>query len=359
MSTFTTHYNLEKPDYLSARFDIPYNRNLDDLDGIVYILQQSVDNPVPVAYSDYSPQLVAPTYLEGRIFYDGNTHSLSYYNDQDMKLDIGMEEIIRVYNDTLVAIPNATPVYVVPGVVTNGVPHVELASADTYPHANVPGLTTHIINPGQEGFITHAGIVGGDFSAYALGDRLFLSDTVPGEMIPESAGLPDIVTILGQVTDNGTDGKMIVKITSLVEVPTVVGYLNDGAVPASITTTPVDIDNYTSSGNIVSFIDPLLGYVGVPTSGIYRVTINMALLIGTPENTLKELDVEIRKTDETVIHTFRQSLPKNAESASVSLSAPFSGVAGETFKIVVYSDITIAGVTANLMAFDIESINIR
>lgn len=111
--------------------------------------------------AEFTPQ-TDPGAGEGQIFYDSATHSLSVKNDQEMTLNLGAEEIIRVYNGSGSVIPNATPVKIIGAV--NDLPNIAPAQADTFSGAVVPGITTHEIASGAEGFITHAGTLGGSIS---------------------------------------------------------------------------------------------------------------------------------------------------------------------------------------------------
>jgi len=294
-----------------------------------------------------------PTVAEGKVFYDQNKHALSVYSDVDMTLNLGQEEIIRVLNNSGAVIPNATPVYVTGA--SGGLPTIDLAQANLYSTASVPGVTTHEILNGEEGFITHAGTTGGDFSTFAVGDLLYVSETVAGEMVTVA---PDIVTKLGFVVDNTADGSMIVKIASLVQLPNVIGYMSGGAVPGTISTTITDIDTYTTSGNIVSTINAAAGTINTPSTGTYRLGVNLNIAF-TPENSLKVLTIHLTESDNTPVLTFNQTLSKNTESASFVISVPFDATSGKVAKLRISSDDDITGVTADLMSFDIESINIR
>jgi len=294
-----------------------------------------------------------PSVAEGKVFYDADKHALSVYSDVDMTLNLGQEEVIRVLNNSGSGIPNATPVYVTGA--SGGLPTIGLAQANLYSTASVPGMTTHEIPNGEEGFVTHAGTLGGDFSAFAIEDFLYVSETVAGGMVTVA---PDIVTKLGFVVDNTVDGSMIVKIANLVQLPNVIGYMSNGAVPGTISTTITDIDTYTNSGNIVSIISAAAGTINTPSTGTYRLGVNLNIAF-TPENSLKVLTIHLTESDNTPVLTFNQTLSKNTESASFVISVPFDATSGKVAKLRISSDDDITGVTADLMSFDIESINIR
>jgi len=72
----------------------------DATEGVTGLEGKVTDLESPLSV-DYTPQGTAPSHKEGRVFYDNNSHALSYYNDvDDMTLNIGQEVIVRVHNAT-------------------------------------------------------------------------------------------------------------------------------------------------------------------------------------------------------------------------------------------------------------------
>ena len=319
--------------------------------------KQDIGAPLaPLELIDFIPSSLAPTPLEGRVYYDLDKHALSVFSDVDMTLNLGQEEIIRVINDSGSTIVNARAVYVTGTL--NGLPTIELAIADSFPTSRVAGVTTHEILDGQEGFITYAGSLGGNFSGLQLTEALYLSDTIPGGFTNTP---PDIVTKMGVVTLADPDGKMQVKIANHVQLPTTIGYMNNGAIgvlPVTIGTTQVPIANYTNSGSIVTVIDATAGTIATPTTGTYRLSATFNITFTDVANNSGTLTLHIMKE---AVEAFSVSfgIPKNVESANVTVSAPNDVTAGDVYHLEVSSTTDLAVQTINASSFDVESINIR
>lgn len=133
-------------------------------------------------YVDF-PAIAPPTYLEGRVFYDTNNKSFSYYNDEaDVTVNIGQENVIRVRNTTGVTITNGQAVYI-SGAQGVNLPLVSLAKADALDTSRCIGLAAHDIENNTNGYITTLGLVGDlNTSAFTAGDPLFLSTTTAGAL---------------------------------------------------------------------------------------------------------------------------------------------------------------------------------
>ena len=131
------------------------------------------------AYMNYTPT-TAPSYLEGRVFYDSTAKTLCYYNDNSqMTVNIGQEEIVRVRNQTGATIPNGTVVYI--NGATGNTPTIAKALATSFSTADIIGVTTTDITNNGFGYATINGLVNGlDTSAFTEGDAVFLSATTLG-----------------------------------------------------------------------------------------------------------------------------------------------------------------------------------
>ena len=132
-----------------------------------------------VIAENFTP-VTAPTYLEGKVFYDTDAKTLAYYNDNSqMTVNIGQEQIVRVRNQTGATIANGTVVYV--NGATGNTPTIAKAIATSFTTSDIIGVTTtEILNNGF-GYVTISGLVNGlDTSAFAEGDAVFLSATTAG-----------------------------------------------------------------------------------------------------------------------------------------------------------------------------------
>lgn len=151
---------------------------------------------------------------EGMLFYDYNSHSLAYYNDDDdVTVNIGQEQLIRVYNATGNALEDGKVVYI-SGAETSW-PTANLAVASNKVQVNsVIGLTTSHIEPNSFGYVCTAGLVNGlDTSAYAVGTDLYLSATIPGEYTNIPPLQPNYELQVAKVIHSGVDdGRLLVKV---------------------------------------------------------------------------------------------------------------------------------------------------
>ena len=150
-----------------------------------------------------------PSWEEGRVFYDNTEHTLAYYNDNSgMTVNIGQEQIVRVYNGTGSDIINGQVVYLDGS--HGNTPQVFLANA-VYTNDNCDKIlgiaTTDIPSTGNKiGYVTTMGIVheidvGTD--VYTEGDNIFL-DVIDGKFSKTSPEKPNHIVDLGIVT--GTRG---------------------------------------------------------------------------------------------------------------------------------------------------------
>lgn len=167
------------------------------------------------SYIDLNTAPSNPTNVEGRLFYDNQQKSLSYYNESDMTLQIGQESVIRVYNQTGSAISDGKAVYITGPSSANGFPSVALANAAIYDSSEVIGITTTTIANSGYGYVTATGKVNGlDTHLIAEGSEIYLSATDPGGWSTTAPASPAAPVRLGIVSNSDiTDGSILVDIT--------------------------------------------------------------------------------------------------------------------------------------------------
>lgn len=136
------------------------------------------------SYEDFS-SIVAPTYTEGRVFYDSTQKTLAYYNDVTNNLvHVGQEVQVKVINNTGSTIPIGSPVYVTSTSSGQIYPNVALAKADVQATSAVLGLTTQAITNGSIGYVATVGILQPcNTGAFAVGDVLYLSPYSAGQLM--------------------------------------------------------------------------------------------------------------------------------------------------------------------------------
>jgi hypothetical protein len=155
----------------------------------------------------------APSWKEGRLFYDSGSGALAFYNwEQDVTLNIGQEQWLRARNQTGTLIANGTVVRLVGAVGDR--PTVEPAQAtdqtNTLSVSNeIIGMATHDIENGTDGFVTTFGLVNGvNTSAFNAGDILWVSQSA-GQITNIAPAPPFDRTFVGIVTRKNTNNGSI------------------------------------------------------------------------------------------------------------------------------------------------------
>jgi len=186
----------------------------------------TLNNPTISDYTAYTPT-TAPSYAEGRVFYDSSAHTLNYYNDNSqMSLNIGQEQIVRVRNQTGSTIVNGSVVYI--SGATGQTPLITKAIATSYTTADVIGVTTTDITNNGFGYVTISGTVNDlDTSAFSDGAAVYLSASVAGTFTATEPTTPNYSIQVGVITySNNVHGKLLVAIqTKSVEVQHIIGTL--------------------------------------------------------------------------------------------------------------------------------------
>jgi hypothetical protein len=160
---------------------------------------------VEVLQFDTTP--VVGSYSEGKLYYDEVWHTLSAQIGRDVTLQIGQEELRRIYNDTGSQINNARAVYT-NGVYTGAEPYVAtvaLAQSNSISTYWCLGLATQDIPNHEYGFITVRGHVNDiDTSSFSDGDVLYLSSTAAGELTTTIPDPPNYKVRVGRIIKAAT-----------------------------------------------------------------------------------------------------------------------------------------------------------
>ena len=162
------------------------------------------------------------TFAEGKLYYDKDWKTLSTDIDTDVSLQIGQEDLRRVYNNTASQISNGQPVYT-NGVYSGGTPNVvtiDLAKADVSTTSFALGVATQDIPSYSYGFITVRGTVNKvktDYAGWAAGDVLYLSDSTAGSLTNVIPSSPSLKVRIGRVITVGdaTTGAINVRINAI------------------------------------------------------------------------------------------------------------------------------------------------
>ena len=231
--------------YTTARHDSDFDARLSGGTGVSVSsgevsIGQSVGTTDNVTFADITADTVkslnyiefdgtAPSYTEGRLWYDSANGALAMYGDEnDITLQVGQETYIRVYNNTGATIVNGTPIYYTGSV--NGFVTVAPADASDSAKWNTKGVATHDIENDSYGYCTAFGKISGiDTSNLTAGDMVFLD--VGGGFTSNSPTYPNYPMCLGAclVSDSADGVVLITPQAHTVEEFRVVGSIYSGA----------------------------------------------------------------------------------------------------------------------------------
>jgi cytoskeletal protein CcmA (bactofilin family) len=153
-------------------------------------------------------------FREGALWYDPFHKNLNYYTDFDHPIEIGMQMIERVYNNTGVEIAKGKPLYYSGNYINDSgqeSPLVALADATDAAKYNVQGLSAEAIPNASYGQIIVSGVVDKiDTSSLSAGDNFFLGLT-PGAIQNAAPSYPNFPMCLGWVIiSDPNNGKVII-----------------------------------------------------------------------------------------------------------------------------------------------------
>ena len=154
------------------------------------------------------------TFNEGAVWYDPYHKNLNYYADIDHPIEVGMQMVERVYNDTGSTIIKGKPLYYSGNRVdTAGIesPTVALANATSATKYNVQGLAGEDIANGAYGLAVVAGVIDGfDTSGLNAGANFFVG-LEDGAVQNAAPSYPNYPMCLGWVIkSDASDGKVII-----------------------------------------------------------------------------------------------------------------------------------------------------
>jgi hypothetical protein len=226
-------------------------------------------NPTISNYENFTPT-TAPTYSEGRVWYDSSEKALAYYNDSSsIAVHISQDLIFKVINNTGSTIPNGSPVYVTGTSSGQTYPNVALAKADVAATSAVIGLTNGAIANGAIGYVTSQGTIDNvNTGSFTVGQVLYLSPYSAGQLMNTIPPTGITVQVGVATFINSSTGHIYVKQTTPL------------AVPASIITGTLGVSNGGTGATT------LTGYVkGSGTSALTASgTIPTTDLSGTVSN---------------------------------------------------------------------------
>ncbi len=341
----TNELRLDQMDVLNDNQDAAISTNVANI--------ALLTTPLKIDFEDVTGS--EPAWSPGQAYYAGGTFNIHGEYD-GVTLQLGQEQYIKVSNATGATIPNGKPVYAIG--VSGGFPSIGLAQADTFEKSRVIGITTLDIPTGGTGLVTIIGSVSDiNTSGLVVGSLLYLSSTEAGGYT-ETA--PDIATALGSVlVSDMTTGKMFVKVNNHIVLPTVFATMSGGdTVSGTIPVGYETIDAYTTGSQLAMPINQGLGTINVPTTGIYRATINGSITFNDSGNQQETIYIGINNGTNTV-GEIPTVVSKNAEGVSFYPSILFDGIANVTYHLEIRASKELTNAVFALMSFEIESTHIR
>jgi len=221
---------------------------------------------------DFDTITGSPAYLEGRLFYDNVDKALAYYNDVNgVTVNIGQENLVRVYNNTGSTIFNGKVCYI------NGAfgefPTVALAKADSLTTSqSTLGICTADIPDSTYGYITTDGLVH-DVNTFGMsaGAPLYLSAATAGEFTTTAPLQPNYAIIVGYVTKvDASTGVVYVHIDRLPWFPN--GEIRLTAASTALPTTPTIFTSPSVITQQGMSYDNATGVLTINVSGSYALS---------------------------------------------------------------------------------------
>lgn len=229
---------------------------------------------------------VAPSYLEGVIFYDsGAKGPAAYFETSAVTMNIGQETWVRTRNETGTTISNGRPVYLNSS--KSGLPTIALATATSEAASLCIGLATMDIANSGIGYVTIAGVVNTiNTISFSAGASLFLS-TAGGTLTTTAASAPNFRSPVGVVVvSDTTAGSILVR--------TDAGRLGNGTSNQFLTIDPTGLSQeYKTltgqSGIAISFVTGTATW-GINVGAGLAVSGNTIISTGTGAGTVTQIN---------------------------------------------------------------------
>lgn len=304
-------------------------------------------NPV-FDYVRFNTTADTPVHEEGLLFYDDQDHSLVYYNEnQNVSVNLGREELIRVYNNNSHDLVDGDVVYI--NGATNGWPTVYRANASSrQTSSSTIGLVTAPIAVGDYGYVCVSGVVRDvDTSMYTEGTVLYL-DTLLGKVTDVPPLQPNYVVEVATVLNSSTAGKLYVRVDKQEWHPSVI--LLDPSASITLPTTPTVFKPSTTNYNDGFIYDSATGILELTQSSSYAISIQFnAIPSASNKNLYFYVEEQTLNGSWTIgKYTARKLELVNAQETQLTITAARYYPVGTKIRFYIWSDSTVNLVSTDL-----------
>lgn len=305
-------------------------------------------NPV-FDYVRFNTTADTPVHEEGLLFYDDQDYSLVYYNEnQNVSVNLGREELIRVYNNNSHALVDGDVVYI--NGATNGWPTVYRANASSkQTSSSTIGLVTAPIAVGDYGYVCVSGVVRDvDTSMYTEGTVLYL-DTLLGKVTDVPPLQPNyVVEVATVLNSSSTAGKLYVRVDKQEWHPSVI--LLDPSASITLPTTPTVFKPSTTNYNDGFIYDSATGILELTQSSSYAVSIQFNAIPSASNKNLYFYVEEQPLNGSWTIgkYTARKLELVNAQETQLTITAARYYPVGTKIRFYIWSDSTVNLVSTDL-----------
>jgi hypothetical protein len=288
----------------------------------------------------------APTYAEGRVFYDSTQHTLCVYNDQsNVTLNVGEEQFVRIVNKTHAIITNGSAVTISGS--QGHRPKGILAQSTLTSGSNsygIIGIATSDIAANDEGMVTILGVVRSiNTSGYTAGDTLYVSSSA-GKITNVKPALPYELIKIGIALNSTANGSILVSPYDVIHPSDISGYGD------------LTVTNNQANININTIPSNSYGRLVFKDSGSERVAIqflnNQFDTYYTTSGRSNALEI-YNNTGSTIFFNSGSERMRITKDGSILINKP--GVTSSAYKVEVNGNVSASAVTATTMAIGITS----
>jgi hypothetical protein len=199
--------------FLTTSSNVVYATGNQTISGIKTFSNQT--NVSGIKFNILSGSAIPPTFQEGFTWYDDDSKSLSYYNDDQIQVRVGQEQLVRGTNSLSTTLTKGQVVYITGAGGLDKFPGFQLSIASTeMGSARTIGVVANDIGVNEKGYVISFGRLEGiDTTAYNVGDTLYLSSAVSGGFTGVKPQAPIHMVRVGTVLKQGNSANGVIFVT--------------------------------------------------------------------------------------------------------------------------------------------------